>query len=323
MNIYESCNCPEELSQLIDLLSDSSLPQSETISLIGDFYCREFPEKLELLLSKYYGSISSSFFEILVKYRRWKEAYKLCLLRSNLDEALNLVMKHPSIEFDHRKLTAVIGKIKGQKCLESLLEYYFEFDPRMLVELQEEFGERLGFAVLMKFFQEKDVLFTLDKFMKRYQSQNPSNAVVATGLNEHLIKTNDYYGLIDSIKRCPSIDVSTISETLKSSEHRHFRVLAAKLIGNSGDFTKSLSILVEEDALIETLMILSQSNNTLYADAILSRYAKNRNAVMFMAVIYLLYDLLRADVIYEQTQNSGFQDISLPVFCQIMRHKLK
>ena len=247
----------------------------------------------------------------------------MLLLRSNLDEALNLVMKHPSIDFDHRKLTAVIGKIKSQKCIENLLDYYFDFEPRMLVDLQEEFVERLGFAASMKFFQEKGVLFVLDKFMKRYQTQNPTNAVVATGINEHLIETNDYYGLIDSIKKCPAIDVSSISETLKSSEHRHFRVLAAKLIGNSGDFTKSLSILVVEDALIETLMILSQSNNSIYADAILSRYARNRNAVMFMAVIYLLYDLLRVDVIYEQVQYSGFQDISLPLFCQIMRHKLK
>ena len=94
-------------------------------------------------------------------------------------------------------------------------------------------------------------------------------------------------------------------------------------MANSGEFIKALSILVEEDALIETLMVLSQSSNAQYAEAILSRYSRIRNAVMFLAVSYVLYDLLRPDILFELSQRSGFQELSLPLFCQIMRHKLK
>jgi hypothetical protein len=311
------------LVELLEIVLDSSSPQQNFILLIGDLYCRKFPEKLELLINKFYSTIPAPFIQTLAKYRCWKESFKLLLLRSNLDEALDLVIKHPSIDFDHRKLTAVISKIKNQKILESLLQFYYDCDPRMLLELQDEFTERLEMGTIIKFFKERKRLFILDKTMRRFQTHNPGNVVVSTGLNEHLIQINDYYGLIESIKRCPSIDAVSISETLKSSEQRHFRILAAKLMANSGEFVKALSILVEEDALIETLMILSQSSNVQYAEAILARYARIRNAVMFLAVSYVLFDLLRPDIIFEHCQRSDLQELNLPVFCQIMRNKLK
>lgn len=291
--------------------------------IIGEIYCKQFPDKLESFINKFYSTIPVAFMQILANHRRWKEYFKLSLLRSNLDEAIEVVIKHPSIEFDHHKLTAVIGKIKNQSILERLLQYYYEYDPRMLIDLQDEFTDRLDMGILIKFFNEKDALFVLDKSMRRHQTQNPGNVLVSMGLNEHLIQIDDYYGLIESIKKCPSIDALAISETLKSSDKRHFRVLAAKLMANSGEFAKSLSILIEEDALIETLMILSQSNNIQYAEAILGRYSRIRNAVMFMAVSYVLYDLLRPDIVFELSQRSQFQELSLPIFCQMMRHKLK
>lgn len=309
--------------EIIEIILESSVPKQEIMIIIGEIYCKEFPDKLEVFINKFYSNIPVSFMQILTKYRRWKECFKLLLLRSNLDEALDIVIKHPSIEFDHHKLTAVIGKIKNQNVLERLLQFYYDFDPRMIVDLQEEFTEQLDMGVLIKFFKDKDVLFILDKAMRRYQSQNPGNVVVSMGLNSHLIQIDDYYGLIESIKKCPAIDALVISDTLKSSDKRHFRVLAAKLMANAGEFGKALSILIEEDALIETLMILSQSSNVQYAEAILGRYSRIRNAVMFMAVSYVLYDLLRPDVIFELSQRSQFQEMSLPLFCQIMRHKLK
>ena len=293
------------------------------MTLIGDIYCREFPEKLEAFVSKYHSTVPVSFVKIMGKYRRWKEAFKLLLLRSNLDEALELVSKHPSIEFDHLKLTAVLSKIKNPKVLENLLEYYYEFDPRIILGLQDEFFEILDMGTLINFFKERKVLFVIDKIMRRYQNQNSNHVIASMGLNEHLIQINDYFGLIESIKKCPSIDATKISETLKSSEHRHFRILAAKFMANAGEFHNALSILVEEDALIETLMILSQSSNAQYSEAILSRYARIRNAVMFLAVSYVLYDLIRVDITFELSQRSGFQEISLPLYCHIMRHKLK
>ena len=168
------------------------------MTLIGDVYCREFPEKLEAFINKYHSIIPASFVNMMGKYRRWKEAFKLLLLRSNLDEALELVIRHPSIEFDHLKLTAVLSKIKNQKVLENLLHYYFEYDPRMILGLQDEFIERLDMGSLINFFKQRKVLFVIDKTMRRYQAQNPGNVVASMGLNEHLVQINDYYGLIDS-----------------------------------------------------------------------------------------------------------------------------
>jgi hypothetical protein len=125
------------------------------------------------------------------------------------------------------------------------------------------------------------------------------------------------------MKKCTSVDSSKLAEVLKVSEYRHFRVLGAKLMANTGNFSKSLSILVQDDALIEILMILCQSSNTQYATAILTRYANVRNAVMFLAVAYVLYDLLHSDIVFELASYAQFQDLSLPLYCQIMRHKMK
>ena len=321
--VYENLGSYDSLLEIIEIILESSVPQQDVMIAIGEIYCKEFPDKLEPFINKFYSTFSVAFLQILAKYRRWKEYFKLSLLRSNLDEALEVVTKHPSIEFDHHKLTAVIGKVKNQSILERLLHYYYEYDPQMIIDLLDEFTDRIDMAVLIKFFKEKDALFVLDKSMRRYQTLNSGNVVVSMGLNEHLIQIDDYYGLIESIKKCPAIDVAVLSETLKLSQKRHFRVLAAKMMANTGEFSKALTILIEEDALIETLMILSQSSNIQYAEAILGRYSRVRNAVMFMAVSYVLYDLLRPDIVYELSQRSQFQELILPIFCQIMRHKLK
>lgn len=321
--VYENCGAYENLLEIIEIILDSSVPKQEIMIIMGEIYCKKFSDKLESFINKFYTTVPISFMQVLSKYRRWKEYFKLSLLRSNLDEALEVVINHPSIEFDHHKLTAVIGKIKNQKIIERLLQYYYEYDPHMIVDLQEEFTERLDMGILIKFFKNKDALFILDKSMRRYQIQNPGNVAVSMGLNDHLIQIDDYYGLIESIKKCPSIDALVISESLKSSEKRYFRVLAAKLMANSGEFAKALSILIEEEALIETLIILSQSSNIHYAEAILGRYSRIRNAVMFMAVSYVLYDLLRPDILFELSQRSQFQELSLPIICQMMRHKMK
>lgn len=313
----------ENLIEIIEIILDSSAPQQQNISLMGEIFCRKFPEKLESFINKYYLTISPHFILIVSKYRRWKEAFKFLLLQSNLDDAVEQVIYHPSIEFDHRKLTAVIGKIKNRKVLDKLLDFYWEFNPRMLLELQDEFIDRLEMSTLIKFCKDKRIMFVLDKALRRYQSQNPTSVVISTGLNDLLIEINDYYGLIDSIKKCPLINAGTISEILQSSEHRHFRVLAAKLRANSGEFVNSLTILVEEDALIETLMILSQSSNVQYAEAVLARYSRIQNAVMFLAVSYVLFEFLRPDVIYELSHSSQFIELAMPLFCQIIRHKLK
>jgi hypothetical protein len=302
---------------------ESTAPQKSLLLYIGEIYSRKFPSKLENFITKHYSSIPYEFDAILAENRRWKECFKLNLLRSNLDKALELVIQHPSIEFDHKKLTAVIGKIRNQKLLEGLLNFYFEHDPRILIDLLDDFSECLDIGVLIEFFREKDIMFVLDRTLKRYQTQNPSNISASMGLNELLIHINDYYGLIDSMKKCTSVDSSKLAEVLKVSEYRHFRVLGAKLMANTGNFSKSLSILVQDDALIEILMILCQSSNTQYATAILTRYANVRNAVMFLAVAYVLYDLLHSDIVFELASYAQFQDLSLPLYCQIMRHKMK
>mgnify|MGYP003545004585 CR=1 FL=1 len=235
---------------------ESSAPQPSLVSYIGEIYCKKFPEKLENFITKHYSSISGEFDLVLADNRRWKESFKLNLLRSNLDNAIELVICHPSIQFDHKKLTAVIGKIRNQKVIEKLLEFYFVYDPRTLLELQDEFSDRLEIGQFINFFRERDILFVLDKALRRYQTQNPGNISVAMGLNEILIQSDDYYGLIDSMKKCASVDSGKLAEVLKVSSHKHFRILAAKLMANSGDFSQSLSFLVQQDALIEILMIL-------------------------------------------------------------------
>lgn len=325
--IYNSVGAHEQLIEAIEIYLDSSAPQIQLVLLLGKIFCEKIVVKLEGFITKYYSILPKTFVSTLINYRHWKEAFKFLLMHSELDEALDLVIKHPSIEFDHRKLSSVLGKVRNSRILEKLVIYYMEYSPQTLLDLLGELQEILDISTIIKLCKESDHLFVIEGLLKRQQqgAQKSSSmtAAVSMALNDLLLESNDYYGLIESIKRCPHIDSNSISKKLLSSQHRHFKVLAAKLIANSGAYSEALSVLVQEDALVETLMILSQSCNVQYAEAIFSRYAKTRNSVMYLVTAYVLFDLLRTDVVFEWSQRSQFQEISLALFCQSIRNKIK
>jgi hypothetical protein len=141
-------------------------------------------------------------------------------------------------------------------------------------------------------------------------------------LNEQLLRSNDYYGLLESIKKQPNIDFARIRSALASSESRHFRVLAAKLGANSGGSpAESLKVLVQEDAVLESLVLLAQCGNREYSEAFLSRYSRSRNAVMFVAVAYVLFDQIRFDVLLEWMTRGRLTEAGLPLMCQVLRNR--
>ena len=203
------------------------------------------------------------------------------------------------------------------------MQYYYENDPRMILGLQDELIDIFWYGRTHQFFKERKILYVLDKAMRRHQSQNPGNVVVSMGLNEHLVQINDYYGLIDSIKNVHQLMLQKYRKLWNCQRNAISGFLRRNLWLIQENLLKPFRFLSKRTPLIETLMILSQSSNAQYAEAILSRYSRIRNAVMFLAVSYVLYDLLVLIFYLNYRRNQDSKELSLPLFCQIMRHKLK
>lgn len=320
--MYEEAGAFAQLVDVIEAYATANAPSKDFLLSLGAIYCRHARDRLESFVQKHYSLLPVTFVSMLAEHRCWKEAFRLLVLMSEFERALQVVLLHPSVEFDHKRISTLLAKVKSPQTVEKLMAYYHECDPRRLLELQAEFQERVDLSTLVKFHRERNILWMLEGLLKRTLTQHPGNATVSSVLNELLIANNDYYELIESIKKCPTID-GALSKTLRNSKHRHFRVLAAKFLANAGALAEALEILVAEDALFETLMVLGQSGNVEYAEAIFSRHARSRNAVLYLVVGYVLFDYIRPDVILEWAHRAKFEDLSLPLLCQVMRNRMK
>ena len=196
------------------------------------------------------------------------------------------------------------------------------FDPKGLIDLQFEFKDRLDLSAFVSFCKANDILWVLEELLKQQQTSGSLSPVTVNALHEIYIANNDYYGLLESIKRQPNMDLVQLNKALKASGHRHFRVLAAKLAANSGgSMMDALKLLVHEDAVVEILLLLSQTSIREFSEALISRYGRSRNSVMFLAVGYVLFDQIRMDILLEWSQRAQFAEISLPLLCQMYRNR--
>ncbi len=139
-----------------------------------------------------------------------------------------------------------------------------------------------------------------------------------------MIENDDYFGLIESLKKFSAFDLATFSkQLLNQSNKRHFKILAAKLMAKHAAFPAALKILMTERAELETLLVLGQCGNAEFSEALLVRYSNTGNLVMFLVVAYVLFDHLRADVIVENSSMANMDKACLPIYCQLLRNKLK
>jgi len=196
------------------------------------------------------------------------------------------------------------------------------FDPNGLLDLQLEFKDRIDLSAFVSFCRSNDIVWSIEDLLKQQQAAGILSPIGVSALHEIYINNNDYYGLLDSIKRQPNMDLLQLTKALKASNHRHFRILAAKLAANSGgSLVEALKLVIREDAVVETLLLLSQTSNREFTEAVISRYGRTRNAVMFLAVGYILFDQIRPDVLFEWSHRAQFAELSLPLLCQLLRNR--
>lgn len=317
---YNRFSAQTSLIETLEALISIATPSRDVLVALGSLYARHTPERLEAFMTKYHTLLPATFVNILAEYHLWKESFKFFILAADIDRALQVVMAHPIVQLEAKKVAAVLPRLKNPGLLNKLMAFYCEFDAKGFLELKPEFLSRLGAVEVATFLKEKNLLFVIEEVREELIKKSPSVII------DLYIQSNDYYGLVEAIKKAPSVDTASLAKSLlQPTNQRHFRVLGAKLLSNSGHHAEALKVLLKEEALVDSLLVLSQTGNQQYAEALLKRYARNNNAVMFVITAYVLFDLIRADVVFECIQRASFslQTPSLALYCQMIRNRFK
>lgn len=298
-------------------ISLSSAPNRDTLIALGSMYARHQQSSLDAFLTKFHSQLPVTFVNVLAEFRLWKECFNFFILVGDIDRALQVVIGHPQVSLDAKRMAAIIPRIRNTSLFSKLLEFYCDFDPEKFVELKAEFIGRLGIDAVAQLLKARKILFAIEEEVKRA----PSASSTAIDL---YIDSNDYYGLLEAVKRgAGSVDLLSLSTQLSQSPHRHFRVLSGKLAASAGNHRAAIKTLLKEDAIVECLLVLSQTGNSSYCEAFFTRFAQANNAVMFMACAYVLCDSVHLDVLYEWSNRASFQKLALPLICQHLRNRFK
>ncbi len=298
-------------------LSLSASPNRDTLIALGSMYAGHKPSSLDAFLTKFHSLLPVTFVNVLAEHRLWKESFNFFILAADIDRALQVVIGHPSATLDCNKVAAMLPRIKNAALISKLVAFYCEFDPEKLIQLKTEFLTRLGADEMSKLLKERQVLFIIEEEIKRAPGMTAASI-------DLFIDSNDYYGLLEAIKRTTSgVDLVALSAQLAQSPHRHFRVLSGKLAASGGNHRAALKTLLTEEAMVECLLVLSQTGNVVFCEAFFARFAHGNNATMFMAILYVLFDSIRPDVMFEWSQRASFQQLTLPLLCQQLRNRFK
>jgi len=137
--------------------------------------------------------------------------------------------------------------------------------------------------------------------------------------NALLIEEEDYNTLRDSIDSFDNFNNIALAQQLEKHALLEFRRLAAHLYKKNTKWDDSITLSKQDKLFKDAIVTASASNSVEVAEDLLTYFVDIGNKECFAAVLYVCFDLLRADVVEELSWRHGLNDFYMPYKIQNRR----
>ena len=154
-------------------------------------------------------------------------------------------------------------------------------------------------------------------YVKSVQSHN--NKVINESLNNSYIENEDYDSLRESIDSFNNFDNIALAQRLEKHELIEFRRIAAYLFKMNNRWKQAVELCKKDHLFKDAMEYAAESRNTEISEDLMSWFLDNENYESFAAGTFVMYDMLRPDVILELGWRHNIMDFAMPYLIQCVR----
>lgn len=149
--------------------------------------------------------------------------------------------------------------------------------------------------------------------------QQVNNPAVNLAYNELLIEEEDFKSLRDSIENFAQFDNIALAQRLEKHELLEFRRVAAILYKKNRRWKQSINLSKKDKLFKDAMETAAESKDAEMAEELLQFFIEIGRKDCFAAGLYICYDMLRPDVVFELSWRHNLQNFAMPYMIQVIR----
>ncbi|XP_063694625.1 clathrin heavy chain 1-like isoform X2 [Bolinopsis microptera] len=247
----------------------------------------------------------------------WPELVFLYDKYEEYDNAIQTMMSHPTQCWKEAMFKDIITKVANIELYYKALSHYLEFKPMLLNDLLLVLTPRLDHTRAVGYFQKVGQLSLVLPYVKSVQSHN--NKVINEALNNSYIENEDYDSLRESIDNFNNFDNIALAQRMEKHELIEFRRIAAYLFKMNNRWKQAVELCKKDHLYKDAMEYAAESRDTEISETLMGWFLDNENYESFAAGTFVMYDMLRPDVILELGWRHNIMDFAMPYLIQCVR----
>lgn len=281
-------------------------------------YSKYKPEKMKEHLELFWSRVNiPKVLRAAETAHLWAELVFLYDKYEEYDNAILTMMKHPTVAWKEGLFKDIITKVANIELYYKALQFYIDFKPLLINDLLNALSPRIDHTRTVCFFRKMNQLALVKNYLRA--SQGINNKAVNEALSELFIEEEDHQALRTSIDSYDAFDAIGLALRLEKHELLEFRRIAAYLYKKNNRWQQSVELCKKDDLFKDAMEFAAESRDTELVEELANWFLKKGRHDCYAACLYTCYDLMRPDVVLEQSWRNGIQDFAMPYFIQTLR----
>ncbi|PRW61204.1 clathrin heavy chain [Chlorella sorokiniana] len=315
---YQSRGHYEELISLLESGIGLERAHMGIFTELGVLYAKYRPERLMEHLKLFSTRLNvPQLIRVCEELELWKELTFLYVAYDEYDNALQVMITHSPLAWEHVQFKDVAVKVKSAETLYKGISFYLEEHPDQLNDLLKVVEARVDHSRVVDIMRRAGQLPLVKDYLLAVQKNNLS--AVNEAVNELLIEEEDFSALRDSITTYDNFDQLTLAARLEKHELMEFRRIASFIYKRNLKWRKAVALAKTDKLYKDAMETVAQSGDRDIAEDLLRYFVEEGQRECFAACLYTCYDLIKPDVALEVAWTNGLTDAAMPFLIQTLK----
>jgi len=314
IELYESNGLFDQMIQLLEASLTLERAHGGIFTNLACLYAKYQPEKCLDHLKQCYERVALfKVIKVLLQMHMWKELTFAYEKYNEVDNAVKIMMEHPTMAWTHAHYKDLIAQISNPDILYRTLNFYLTYDPKEIEDILGIIGGKLDATRVVDMFKRTGNLQLIKKWLASIQSNNIQ--AVNEALNSMYIEDGDYESLRHSIDSFDLFENIGLARSLENHECLEFRRISSYLYRKAQRWNEAIELSKKDKLYRDVIETASQSREPEVATEVLKFFVQSKLFECFAACTFVCYDLLSSDVVLELAWRAQSADIPMGKQC--------
>ena len=257
---YESLGVTDEMISILEAGVALERAHIGIFTELAILYAKNKPDKLMDHCKNYLQKLNTTkLLRACQKFMLWKEAVYLYSHYNEFDQAVNIMIDHSPIAYNHETFLQLITKVSNTELYYKSISFYLEEQPLQINELLKNLANKIDLVKCTSLIRKLGIVQLSEPFLKIVQQTNTKE--INEALNELYLDIEDYESLRESIEKYPNIDSYNLAKATESHHLLEFRRIAALLYRKNGKFEQSINLSKKDEIYKDAIETAQEADN--------------------------------------------------------------